>query len=127
MLFRYCEPWLEAKVDSIAMEAIDRCPVGEPDPLGRPRPWPLHMRDCISSYVERTSTGLLGWVWVETPYAKAVILGSRPHEIRPRGNYPLRFAKNGITIRTRKVAHPGTPANPFLIDAMVHVISASPG
>jgi len=130
MLLRYGEPWLEAKVDSIAMEAIDRCPVGVPDPLGRPREWPKHMRDCISSYVQRVGTGLVGWVWVETPYAKSVILGARPHEIRPKGNYPLRFVMpkaGGAVVRTRRVRHPGNAANPFLPDAMRHVISASPG
>jgi len=98
--------------------------------LGRARPWPKHMRDCIFSRVDSVGDGLIGWVIVETPYAAAVHEGSRPHEIRPRGNYPLRFVMpkaGGAVIRTYKVNHPGYIGNPFLLRALEHVISASPG
>lgn len=133
MLAHYVEPWLAAKVDSIAMLARQECPVGADDELGRARRYPDHMRDTISSAVEGSGFEWVGWVTIGAPYAAAVHEGSRPHEIPTGGaaaqkakGYPLRFPKNGMVIRAWKVNHPGNAPNPFLRNAMIHVISASP-
>ena len=49
------------------------------------------------------------------PYAKFVVEGTRPHEIRPRGANVLTFkAKCGDLVFTKLVRHPGTKPNPFL-------------
>jgi HK97 gp10 family phage protein len=49
------------------------------------------------------------------PYAKFVVEGTRPHEIRPASASVLVFkAKNGDLVFTRLVRHPGTKPNPFL-------------
>lgn len=46
-------------------------------------------------------------------YAAVVELGSRPHEIRSHGNYPLRNRETGQAFG-RVVHHPGTRAQPYL-------------
>lgn len=47
-------------------------------------------------------------------YWAAVQYGAAPHTITPkRGNF-LVFEKDGEIIRTKKVNHPGTVANPFV-------------
>jgi len=49
------------------------------------------------------------------PYAKFVVEGTRPHEIRPAGASVLVFkARSGDLVFTRLVRHPGTKPNPFL-------------
>jgi HK97 gp10 family phage protein len=49
------------------------------------------------------------------PYAKFVVEGTRPHEIRPVSANVLVFkSKSGDLVFTRLVRHPGTKPNPFL-------------
>ncbi|WNZ28461.1 MAG: hypothetical protein IAX21_07270 [Candidatus Bathyarchaeota archaeon] len=49
------------------------------------------------------------------PYAKFVVEGTRPHEIRPVSANVLVFkAKSGDLVFTRLVRHPGTKPNPFI-------------
>lgn len=135
LISRNVEPWLAAKVDSIASLAMQNCPVGDDDPLGRPRPFLRRLKDSISSGIEGFGRELVGRVTAATPYAMFVHEGTRPHQIPTGGSeemkargYPLRFywPKKGRVVRFMSVQHPGTTAQPFLRDAMVHVISASP-
>ncbi|PVX26225.1 MAG: hypothetical protein CW691_02130, partial [Candidatus Bathyarchaeum sp.] len=52
---------------------------------------------------------------VLVPYAKFVVEGTRPHEIRPVSANVLVFkAKSGDLVFTRLVRHPGTKPNPFI-------------
>ena len=49
------------------------------------------------------------------PYAKFVIEGTAPHEIRPVNASVLAFkARSGDMVFTRLVRHPGTKPNPFM-------------
>jgi hypothetical protein len=49
------------------------------------------------------------------PYAKYVVKGTAPHEIRPVNASCLKFeAAGGDVVFTRLVRHPGTKPNPFL-------------
>jgi len=49
------------------------------------------------------------------PYAKFVVEGTRPHEIRPVSANVLVFkAKSGDLVFTKLVRHPGTKPNPFM-------------
>jgi HK97 gp10 family phage protein len=49
------------------------------------------------------------------PYAKFVVKGTRPHEIRPVSANVLVFkATSGDLVFTKLVRHPGTKPNPFL-------------
>ena len=50
-------------------------------------------------------------------YALPVELGSRPHIIESRGDYPLRNRKTG-QVFGKRVRHPGTQAQPFLRPAL---------
>lgn len=43
--------------------------------------------------------------------------GTKPHIIRPRRKRALKFQAGGRTVFAKKVNHPGTRANPFLIRA----------
>ena len=47
-------------------------------------------------------------VVVDTPYAKVLDQGSRPHVIRARRGKALRFVASGQTLLRRVVSHPGT-------------------
>ena len=60
-------------------------------------------------------------------YAAAVELGTKPHEIRPRRRKALRFApggsgrlsgaprSGGAVVFAKRVRHPGTRAQPFMV------------
>lgn len=49
--------------------------------------------------------------------------GTQPHEILPRGPYPLRFywRKVGRRVALPRVSHPGMKAQNFLTDALLEV------
>lgn len=48
--------------------------------------------------------------------------GSRPHVILPTHSRVLRFKQGGQVVYARKVHHPGTRPNRYLLDAMVAII-----
>jgi hypothetical protein len=50
------------------------------------------------------------------PYALFVHNGTRPHLIVPRRSTVLVFWSGGGTVFSRRVHHPGTAPNPFLVD-----------
>lgn len=62
-------------------------------------------------------------VSADTVYARFVHDGTRPHVIL--GNPLLVFRVGSQTIFTRKVNHPGTRANPFLVNAASAVMAGT--
>lgn len=65
-----------------------------------------------------TDTVIIGPNENIAPYAGYVEFGTRPHEIRPKNpNGYLVFKMNGKTIYTRKVHHPGTKPQPYVLPA----------
>jgi len=48
-------------------------------------------------------------------YAQFVSSGTRPHVILPKRGKALRFVIAGRTVFARRVNHPGTRANPYLV------------
>lgn len=61
-------------------------------------------------------------VAVPSPLGRWITQGTRPHTIRPKGNYPLRFfwarGPQGPRVYSFwSVNHPGTKANPFIARA----------
>lgn len=52
------------------------------------------------------------------PHARYVVRATRAHTIRPRTAKFLRFKIGGKTIFVRKVHHPGTKANDFMVRAL---------
>lgn len=53
-----------------------------------------------------------------TPYAGFVEFGTKPHVIRPkRPDGVLVFTINGTKVFTKKVNHPGTKAQPYVVPA----------
>lgn len=78
-----------------------------------------HLRDTI---VKRFVTGPEGpsvWVGSSHPRARLHHDGTQPHVIVPRKGRVLRFVVNGQVVYARRVQHPGTDPNPYLIDAAV--------
>jgi HK97 gp10 family phage protein len=59
-----------------------------------------------------------GVVGVAASYAKAVVEGTAPHEIRPANSSVLVFMVAGKKIFTPIVHHPGTKPNPFMQNAL---------
>ena len=55
------------------------------------------------------------------PHTLFVHNGTRKHIILPRTKQFLRFTVGGRVVYARVVHHPGTKANPFLVDAMRQV------
>lgn len=64
-------------------------------------------------------------VWAETPYAHYVHEGTAPHVYFSHPG-KMRFAGtnrfSGQVVFTDMIDHPGTPANPFLQDALVAMV-----
>jgi hypothetical protein len=71
-------------------------------------------------------------------YAAFVELGTRPHEIRPRNRKALRWAADGASARlsgtprsggrvrfARRVMHPGTRAEPYMIPGAKRAIEGA--
>lgn len=65
-------------------------------------------------------------IQADTPYARFVHEGTRPHVIRPRNARALRFEISGRVIFAARVNHPGTRARPFLRDAAALAAAADP-
>jgi HK97 gp10 family phage protein len=51
---------------------------------------------------------------VQAPYAWFVEFGTKPHIIEAKPGKTLRFQKDGKTIYTKRVRHPGTRAQPYV-------------
>lgn len=89
------------------------------------------------SIVPGSITGRSAFVEARTPYAAAVEFGSRPHVIRPKRGSVLawpadasgrrlsgrRRTNAGRLIIARKVNHPGTKAQPYLVPGAKRALS----
>ncbi len=54
-------------------------------------------------------------------YGSDVEYGTSPHIIRPKSAKALKFSSKGKTIFSKKINHPGTPAQPFFRPALDQV------
>ncbi|MFJ3545480.1 hypothetical protein ACIPQH_25330 [Streptomyces rubiginosohelvolus] len=79
---------------------------------------PGSMGDYIDTRVEDGPRGLVGVVECTHPAVRFVLDGTRPHVIRPRRASVLRFELGGRTVFAKRVSHPGTRANNFLLRAL---------
>jgi hypothetical protein len=68
----------------------------------------------LASTIYKQISGSEGIVGVAASYAKAVIEGTAPHEIRPANGGVLAFMIAGKMIFTPIVHHPGTKPNQFM-------------
>ena len=71
----------------------------------------------LASTVYKQVTDSEGIVGVAASYAKSVVEGTAPHEIRAADGGVLSFMVAGKHIFTPIVHHPGTKPNPFLQNA----------
>lgn len=77
------------------------------------------MPDYITSRVEEGSRGLAGVVTSGHPASLYVLLGTRPHIIRPRKKKGvLRFEVGGEVVFAKVVRHPGYKGDNFLARAL---------
>ncbi len=79
---------------------------------------PGSMGDYISTRIEDGPRGLVGVVECDHPAVRFVLDGTRPHVIRPRRASALRFELGGRTVFAKKVNHPGTRADNFLLRSL---------
>ena len=72
----------------------------------------------LASTVYKQVSGSEGVVGVAASYARVVVEGSAPHEIRPANGNVLSFMVAGKRVFTPIVHHPGTKPNPFMQNAL---------
>lgn len=79
----------------------------------------VHLRDTLVKRLVRDGRGISVWVGSSHPIARIHHEGTRPHEIVPKNGRFLVFywPKVGRVVFLRRVQHPGTRPNPFLVDA----------
>lgn len=70
------------------------------------------------NHPSRPSVAVVAGLGRYTPYLGYHMAGTGPHEIRPRKRKALRWAGPSGPVFATRVRHPGTPANPFLTDAL---------
>lgn len=71
----------------------------------------------LAMSLTKTIQGNLATIGPTASYAPFVSLGTRPHEIRPRGAKALAFVPGGGLggiVFARRVQHPGTKPNPYM-------------
>ena len=79
-----------------------------------------HLRDTINKRLVRDRAGAAVYVGDlddSVPHARYHHDGTRPHQILPVRAKMLRFTVGGQVVFARVVNHPGTKANPYLVDA----------
>lgn len=106
---------LERDGEIVAQEQKRLCPVS---PAGASDHPSGQLRSAIGWSMHVTTHGLEVRVGVDpdspaTEYALPVEFGTRPHEIRSHGDYPLRNPRTGQVFGP-SVHHPGTQAQPYL-------------
>ncbi len=117
-------PYLQIKLDSIQTLAESSCPRGKPPAFGREPEFPTKLYESHTNRIDGTGVTLIGYVTAGTPYAFFVHEGTNPHPIEANSAKALMFeGGNGEMVFRKHVDHPGTPAQPWLKDAMVTVIS----
>jgi hypothetical protein len=104
---------LRHRADRGAGKAKELCPVSPEGSNGNP---PGHLRDSIDSRSGVDGEGLFAEYGTDVEYALPVELGSKPHIIKSKGDYPLRDQHGNVF--GRQVNHPGTEAQPYLRPAI---------
>jgi hypothetical protein len=105
---------LATKAQVVTQEAKRLCPVSPAGSGGHPSGW---LRSSIGWDLSRDGEGLHATIGTDVDYAAYVEFGTRPHEIRSHGDYPLRNRRTG-QVFGRVVHHPGTQAQPYLRPAL---------
>lgn len=79
----------------------------------------LHLRDTLFKRFVVDAQGAAVWVGSSHPIALIHHNGTKPHEIVPKTGRFLVFywPKVGRVVFVKRVQHPGTKPNPFLLDA----------
>lgn len=112
---RMVDRYTKGKAGSVAVKARQIVPVKSGKLRGSIRV--VQARDVKGRYT-------VGYnVEADAPYARYVHDGTRPHVIV--GNPLLVFQVGGATVFARRVNHPGTKANPFLLRATQAVFAGS--
>lgn len=111
---------MQRAVDVGATAARRYVGYSRPDPLGRPRKYPKHLRDTIYGRLEVRNGRLVGVIGANHPIAKLHHDPTRPHVIRPRkaGGRLVFMGRSGKVVYAKQVRHPGTRPNPYLTRAL---------
>lgn len=118
-------PALLAAAEIVEQGQQRRIPVSRDGSHGRPAGYAkskIHIergRDLLSPFYD-IGTGSDALTPDGTNYPLILELGSVPHEIRSKGEYPLRNRKTG-QVFGRVVQHPGTKAYPWLRAALADI------
>jgi hypothetical protein len=106
--------------DQVRDEAKRLVGYSRPDPLGRPRRKPNHLRDTIVTRATDRKGEFAMLVGSNDEIALLHHEGTQPHLIRPRRAPALVFwsTRAGRVISTKLVRHPGTRPNRYLTDAL---------
>jgi len=72
----------------------------------------------IRTRIDYRTDGPVGVITSTHPATIYVVNGTRPHIIRPVRARALRFTVGGRVVYATVVRHPGSRANPFLIEAL---------
>jgi hypothetical protein len=84
------------------------------------------LRDSIR-HKQVNGSGLTVTFYTEVPYARYVLDGTRPHEIRPRTAKALHWKDAGGDVFAQVVNHPGTRPNKFPERAIKPLLPALQG
>lgn len=80
---------------------------------------PGSMKQAVRPIISGTKNAPFGIVMVDHPAAPYVLNGTKPHTILPRNKKVLRFTVGSTVVYARRVDHPGTKPNNFLMKAML--------
>ena len=109
------------KGDEVKAGARQRVGVSDPSQRSTRSGGSQHLRDTITKRVGRDGKGaavFVGDLDDSVPHARYHHDGTNPHTIRPRQARMLRFTVGGGQVVFASVVnHPGTRANPYLVDA----------
>lgn len=86
------------------------------------------LRDSVQVQQARSVDGRFGPGWdvaANAPYAAAYHQGTKPHLILPVNASVLVFQVGGATVYAKRVNHPGTKGDPFLLNAARVVVGKS--
>jgi hypothetical protein len=105
--------WADTIGPKVRTRIKDNAPRGKTDPTSGRRV--KRLADSIRYQRETAAGTAVNASWTaNTPYAKWVIYGTKPHIIQAKAARYLRFVnKTGQTVFAKRVHHPGTKPNPF--------------
>lgn len=78
------------------------------------------LRKNIRAYHLGNFTGQYVGLYADLPYALAHHQGTKPHKIHAREGQVLAFKGRRGMVITESVNHPGTKANPYLSNQLIH-------